>query len=124
MKVVGLTSLMPWSKPSSPTIKMSGMERKVEKRTETKTTQIARQRRGGVPKELTELSREQARIHKKIREALEGGPMTVPELHAATGLPTDKILWYLMAWKKYGRILEDEQCEDYYKYALPKEERK
>ena len=73
---------------------------------------------------MLELSREQARIHKKIREALEGGPMTVPELHAATGLRTDEIFWYLMAWKKYGRIREGEQCEDYYKYALAEEERK
>ena len=102
---------------------MSGTERKVKNRTETKTAPIARQRRGGVPKQLMELSREQARIHKKIREVLKGGPMTVPELHAATGLPTDEILWYLMAWKKYGRILEGEQSEDYYKYALAEEEK-
>ena len=124
MKVAGLTSLMPWSKPLPPTIEMSGTEGKVENRTDTKTAQIARQRRGGVPKELLELSRQQARIDKKIREVLKGGPMTVPELHAATGLPTDEILWYLMAWKKYGRIVEDEQCEDYFRYALPEEERK
>ena len=100
------------------------MERKVEKPAEMKTTQIARQRRGGVPKESMELSREQARVRQKIREALKSGPMTVPELHAATGLPADEIFWYLMAWKKYGRILEGEQCEDYYKYALANEERK
>ena len=124
MKVVGSTSLRPWSKPSPPTIEMSGTERKLENRTETKTAQVARQHRGGVPKELMELSREQARIRQKIREALKSGPLTVPELHAATGLPTDEILWYLMAWKKYGRILEGEQCEDYYKYALAEEERK
>ena len=123
MKALGSTSLTPWSKPSPPTIEMSGTERKVKNRTETKTAPIARQRRGGVPKQLMELSREQARIHKKIREVLKGGPMTVPELHAATGLPTDEILWYLMAWKKYGRILEGEQSEDYYKYALAEEEK-
>jgi predicted transcriptional regulator len=103
---------------------MSGTEGKVKTRTETKTAQIARQRRGGVPKELMELSREQARIRQRIREALKSGPLTAPELHAATGLPTDTILWYLMAWKKYGRIVEGEQCEDFYKYALPEEDRK
>ena len=124
MKVVGSTRLKPWLMLSSLTIEMSGMERKVEKRTETKTTQIARQRRGGVPKELLELSREQARIRQKIREALKSGPMTVPELHAVTAIPTDEIFWYLMAWKKYGKIREGEQCEDYYKYALAEEERK
>jgi hypothetical protein len=100
------------------------MEREVENRTETKTAQIARQRRGGVPKELMELSREQARMRQKIREALKSGPLTVPELRAATDVPADEIFWYLMAGKKYGRILEGEQCEDYYKYALAEEERK
>ena len=103
---------------------MSETETKLEKRTETKTAQIARQRRGSVPKEVLELSRKQAKLWQKIRDALQGGPLTVLELHAATGLPTDEILWYLMAWKKYGRILEGQQCEDYYKYVLPKEERK
>jgi hypothetical protein len=103
---------------------MSETEKKAENRTETKTAQVARQRRGGVPKELMELSREQARIHRKIREALKSGPLTVPELYAATGLAADEILWYLMAWKKYGRILEGEPCEDYYQYALAEEERK
>ncbi len=103
---------------------MSGMGKKVEKRTETKTAQTARQRPGGVPKELMELSREQARIRQKIRDALKEGPVTVPELHAATGLPRDEIFWYLMAWKKYGKILEGEQAEDYYKYALAEEDRR
>lgn len=110
--------------PSPLTSEKSEMERKVEERTQMKAIQIARQRRGGVPKELMEFSREQARIRQTIRGALKKGPMTVPELHAATGLPTDKILWYLMAWKKYGRILEGEECEDYFKYALAEEERK
>ena len=50
--------------------------------------------------------------------------MTVPELHAATGLPANEILWYLMAWKKYGHIVESEACEDYYKYALGEEKQK
>ena len=77
------------------------MERKVENRTETKTAQIARQRRGGVPKELMELSREQAGIHRKIRGALKNGSLTVPELHAATGLPAPTLRltgWLVGSW--------------------------
>jgi hypothetical protein len=101
-------------------MEMRGMENK----TITHTAQKAREARGGVPKTLMELSREQARIRQKIRAALKCGPMTVPELHTATGLPSQEILWYLMAWKKYGHIVEGEACEDYYKYALGKEERK
>lgn len=98
------------------------MEKKTA--TGTNTAQAARQARGGVPKNLMELSREQARIRQKIRAALKKGPMTVPELHSVTGLPANEILWYLMAWKKYGTIVESEPCEDYYKYALGEEKRK
>lgn len=86
--------------------------------------QLLRQRRGGVPKELMELSREQARVRQKICGALKHGPMTVPEIHAATGIPADRVLWFVMAWKKYGKIVEGEQCEDYYKYSLAKEDPK
>ena len=86
--------------------------------------QIARQRRGGIPKELMECSREQARMRQKICAALKQGPMTVPEIHAATGVPANEVFWYLAAWKKYGKILEGEQCGDYYQYSLAKEERK
>ena len=70
---------------------------------------VARQRRGGAPKELLECSREQAGMRQKICGALKHGPMTVPEIHAATGIPADKVFWHLMAWKKYGKILEGEQ---------------
>lgn len=83
--------------------------------------QIARQRRGGIPETLMESSREQARTRRRISEALKHGPMTVPEIRAATGIPADQVLWYLMAWKKYGQIVEVEQSEDYYSYALAKE---
>ncbi len=103
-------------------IEMNGMEKTTA--SVTNTVQAARQARGGVPKNLMELSREQARFRQKIRAALKNGPMTVPELHAATGLPANEILWYLMAWKKYGHIVESEACEDYYKYAMGGEERK
>ena len=85
---------------------------------------LLRQRRGGVPKGLLECSREQARMRQKICEVLAHEPMTVPEIHAATGIPADRIFWFLMAWKKYGKILEGEECEDYYKYVLAKEEKR
>ena len=103
---------------------MSGNGRKTENRSGINALQISRQRRGGVPKELMECSREQARMRQKIFEALKHGPMTVPEIHASTGVPAHRVLWYLMAWKKYGKILEGEPCGDYYRYALAKEERK
>jgi len=103
---------------------MSGAERKTERRPDIHTARLARERRGGVPKELMEHSREQAGMRQKIFGALKHGPLTVPEIHATTGIPADKVFWYLMAWKKYGKIIEHGQCGDYYQYTRAPEEGK
>jgi hypothetical protein len=102
-------------------IDRSGRGGKVDSRSGVNAMHTARQRRGGIRQELMEYSREQARMRQKIGEALKHGPLTVPEIHSATGIPADRIFWYLMAWKKYGKILESEPCEDYFKYSLAKE---
>ena len=61
--------------------------------------------------------REQKKAMKSIQEQLETADGTVPELAAATGMATDKVLWYLAAMKKYGQIAEKEKKGGYYRYA-------
>jgi hypothetical protein len=53
-----------------------------------------------------------------IKQGLKDGPLTVPELAAATGLASDKVLWYVSALKKYGDIAEGELTGEYFKYSL------
>lgn len=53
-----------------------------------------------------------------IKKELKTGPMTVPALSAATGLTGDKVLWYVMAMKKYGEIQEGELSDGYFNYIL------
>lgn len=97
----------------------------VEKPREMKPVQILRERRGGVPKELVERSRRQAQTHKLLTTALKDGPKTVPEIARITELPTHEVLWYLMGMRKYGQIVEGEERDGYYEYALkPEAERK
>jgi hypothetical protein len=92
---------------------------------ERKPVQILRERRGGVPTELMERSRRQAHTRRSLTTALQGGPKTVPEIAEITGLPTHEVLWYLMGWKKYGQIIEGNERDGYYEYALkPGEEQK
>jgi hypothetical protein len=55
---------------------------------------------------------------KAIREHLAGVELTVPEIAAATGLPTSEVLWYVASLKKYGEILEGPKSGDYYRYRL------
>ena len=104
---------------------MCAEEAGVEGPREMKPIQILRERRGGVPRELVERSRRQAQIHKLLMMALKDGPKTVPQIAKITELPVHEVLWYLMGWKKYGRIIEGEERDGYYEYALkPEEERK
>jgi hypothetical protein len=79
---------------------------------------ILRERRGGVSKELLELTRRQATLRKQITQALQEGPKTVPELSAACGFPSHEVFWHLMAMKKYGEIVEGGERDDYFEYAL------
>jgi len=53
-----------------------------------------------------------------IKKELKNGPRTVPALVAATGLTGDKVLWYVMAMKKYGELQEGELAEGYFNYTL------
>jgi hypothetical protein len=79
---------------------------------------ILRDRRGGVPPALLELTRRQATIRKQLARALQDGPRTVPEIAAASGFPTHEVFWHLMAMKKYGDIVEGEERDGYFEYAL------
>ena len=86
-----------------------------------KPIKIIRERRGGVPKDLVERSRAQTKMRKKIIQALEDGPKTVPEVAKATAMPSHEVLWKLMGMKKYGLVVEGEERDGYYEYALKKE---
>ena len=62
--------------------------------------------------------KEQNRIVKVIREQLRDQPATVPEIAAATGVPSSEIMWYVATMKKFGEILEAEQDGSYFRYSL------
>ena len=96
----------------------------MEKPREKKPIQILRERRGGVPTELAERSRRQARTLKVLTAALKDGPKTVPEIAQVTDLATQDLFWWLMSMKKYGRIVEGQERDGYFKYALAEEQEK
>ena len=62
--------------------------------------------------------KEQKKVIQAIQEKLSAGPQTVPDIAAATGLPTSKVLWFVAAMKKYGQIMEDEKDGSYFRYRL------
>jgi hypothetical protein len=55
---------------------------------------------------------------KRIKEHLSGEGATIPEIAEKTGMPTAEVLWFVMALKKYGQVIEGPKEEDYFKYQL------
>ena len=53
-----------------------------------------------------------------IRGALKQKAGTVPMIAQATGIPPDKVLWYVATLKKYGEIVEGEKEDGYFQYVL------
>jgi|GEM_PF-563688 len=106
------------------TADMNEKEDKREKKRKL-SSQVLRERRGGVPKELLERNRENARIRRKLTEVLKDGPKTVPEVAKAAEIPTEIVLWHLMSMKKYGEVIEGEERDSYIAYMLkPQKEEK
>jgi hypothetical protein len=64
------------------------------------------------------LIKEQSGTMKKIKEYLSGEGATIPEIAEKTGMPTSEVLWFVMALKKYGQVIEGPKEEDYFKYQL------
>ena len=77
-----------------------------------------RESRKEVVERVRSLVKEQGHIEKQIALALKDGPKTVPEVSRETGIPTNTVLWVLMALKKYGKIVEGQQKDSYFTYGL------
>ncbi|NLY01951.1 MAG: winged helix-turn-helix transcriptional regulator [Rhodopirellula sp.] len=88
------------------------------------TARVLRERLSAVPRQIIAENQERTRIRRRIVEALGQDPRTVPEIAAATDLPSHEVLWHLMAMRKYGMIVEGEARGDYYEYALSEEQEK
>ena len=54
-----------------------------------------------------DLLKSQKHSQQEITKALKEQPRTVPDVAAATGLPSQQVLWWLAAMKKYGLVAED-----------------
>jgi predicted Rossmann fold nucleotide-binding protein DprA/Smf involved in DNA uptake len=84
--------------------------------------EILRERHGGVHQELLERTRKHTKVRKQITQALRDAPKTIPEIAAATGVPAHEVTWQVMAMKKYGKVVEGEERDSYFAYALTGEQ--
>ena len=74
--------------------------------------------RKGVIAEVRPGVKEQQQAVKALKQSLQTGGKTVPELARDTGLPASEVLWYLAALKKYGEIDEGAKAGSYFRYTL------
>jgi DNA-directed RNA polymerase specialized sigma subunit len=62
------------------------------------------------------------RMKRAIRQALEEGPLTIPELAEKLNIGKDEAVYYLMSLRKYGLVSTGEQddMDEYFYYQLKK----
>jgi hypothetical protein len=70
-------------------------------------------------RDVREIIREEHAMRGRILAALEGGPLTVPELATEIDCPTHEAMFWVMGLRKYGFLAElKEVTEDgYFRYA-------
>ena len=68
-----------------------------------------------------ETLKQQQAIRKQLRQAMAGGPKTVPQIAQACGLPSHQVLWHITAMKKYDLVVETGMDGEYYQYQLTSE---
>lgn len=62
--------------------------------------------------------KEQKKIIDSIKAELLKGDKTVPQVAAATGIPSASVLWTIAALKKYGQVTEGDADGSYIRYQL------
>ena len=70
-------------------------------------------------RDAREVVREEPYFRDRLISLLAEGPMTVPELAAASGLPPEEVMRWLMGMRRYGRVAEEKEPTDdgYFRYA-------
>jgi predicted Rossmann fold nucleotide-binding protein DprA/Smf involved in DNA uptake len=68
--------------------------------------------------------KEQQTFRRELRKAMKGGPKTIPEIAEAAHLPSEQVLWHVMAMKKYDLVREVGMEAEYYQYQLAEEVKK
>jgi hypothetical protein len=77
-----------------------------------------RERLGGISEEKRQAQRRLVAARKSIQKFLQAQQATVPQLAQALGMPADEALWHVTGMRKYGKVTEVGEEDDYPLYAL------
>jgi len=67
------------------------------------------------------LLKEQGKTERDILKTIKEGSKTVPTIASELDLPTDRVLWFLTALKKYDQVQEDGMDGEYVLYKRREE---
>ena len=67
------------------------------------------------------LLKEQGKIERDILNTIKEESKTVPTIASELELPTDRVLWFLTALKKYDQVVEDGMDGEYVLYKRREE---
>jgi hypothetical protein len=84
---------------------------------------LLRERMGGVTEQKKAMAKRQQEALKSIRAALKDGPRTIPAIAPQCKLPGPDLVWFLMAMKRYGMVVEAGHEGDYLLYRLKEEQK-
>lgn len=68
-----------------------------------------------------ELLKTQKQVQKLLCQSIRETAKTVPEIAAEVDMPTNDVLWYLTAFKKYDLVVEEGMCGEYILYRKVQE---
>jgi predicted Rossmann fold nucleotide-binding protein DprA/Smf involved in DNA uptake len=70
-------------------------------------------------RDLREVVRDEPLMRGRLLALLRDGPLTVPELAAAGGLPEDEVMIWVMGLRKYGHVVEEKgaDADGYFRYG-------
>ncbi|MCL5405666.1 MAG: winged helix-turn-helix domain-containing protein [Deltaproteobacteria bacterium] len=94
------------------------MQQQDEKKARKEAIKKLRELRKEAIERATTRMKEQKRITDSIKAELLGGDKTVPELSAATGIPSASVMWTVATLKKYGQVVEGDAAASYFRYRL------
>jgi DNA-binding IclR family transcriptional regulator len=70
-------------------------------------------------RDIREVVREEPLMRSRLLDLLANGPLTVPKLAEAGGLPADEVMVWMMGLRRYGYVSVEKGGSDdgYYRYA-------
>jgi predicted Rossmann fold nucleotide-binding protein DprA/Smf involved in DNA uptake len=70
-----------------------------------------------------EVLRDEMYMHERIEDALTSEPKTIPELASELNYPSSEVIKWVMALRRYGKIVEmpKSRADDYYRYKSVEE---